>query len=137
MKKMLISLPYEASTNNYSKYFPFPLALLKYQEQGDCLVDINWMCYDKKKEEKYAILDAQLEIINEDHRYDEYYVQVGDYAPDGDKYEYFEYFLERVTKPVKLIGPYCVFKDRIAKFPNATIKEEYTNTYGVMIPKEI
>jgi radical SAM superfamily enzyme YgiQ (UPF0313 family) len=134
--KLLISLPYEASTNNYSKYFPFPLALMKYKKEGDELIDLNNMCYGIKKEEKYAILDKYLEVVNESD-YDEYYVGVGDYAPDGDKYEYFEYFLERVSKPVQLLGPYCVFEDRIKNFENATIKEAYTDTYGVMIPDEM
>jgi radical SAM superfamily enzyme YgiQ (UPF0313 family) len=134
MSKLLLSLPYEASTNKYSRYFPFPLALLKYKEEGDELIDLNLMCYDIKKEEKYKILDEYLEKLNSSE-YDEYFVQVGDYAPDADKYEYFEYFLERFEKPCKLIGPYAMFKDRHTKFENISVKEIYTNTYGVMIPE--
>jgi len=137
MSKCLISLPYIASTNNYSKYFPFPLALLKYMKQGDDLFDLNLLAYQKKKEEVYAIIDNFINSSDKFEQYDEILVQVGDYAPDGDKYEFFEYFLERFKHPVKLLGPYCIFEKRIARYKFSTIKELYTNTYGVMIPEEM
>ena len=98
--------------------------------------DVNLLCYKVKKADKYVILDKYIEKINSLEA-DEYIVQVGDYAPDGDKYEYFEYFLERVNKPLKLIGPYCIFEHRIAKFPNVISKEVYVDTYGVMVSDEM
>lgn len=136
MSRLLISLPYEASTNNYSKYFPFPLSLLKHKKENDVLIDINRECYKLKKEEKYNILDKYVDMVNSSE-YDDYLFQVGDYAPDGDKYEYFEYFLDKIEKNVKLLGPYCVFKDRISKFKNVQVFEPYTNTYGVDIPDDM
>lgn len=137
MSKLLISLPYDASTNNYVKYFPYPLELLKYKEEGDTLIDLNCEAFEKTKDAIYTLLDMHLDILN-NKKFDECLVLCGNYGPDGDKYEYFEYFLNRFKHPVQLMGPYCIQEKRIKQLDaNITIKEAYTDTFGVMIPKDM
>lgn len=110
-KRVLINLPYEASTNKYPRYFPLPLNLLAIKEPKDILIDINLLSYKKKKEEIFGILKHLIDKIKNTNV--EIIVNCGDYAPDGDKYEYYEFFIKHINKPVTIYGPYTTLNSRI------------------------
>ncbi len=107
-RRYLVNLPYPASTNKYPRYFPYPLNLLAIQEKNDILVDLNLQCFGKTKKEIYEILDKFLSDLEDE----EIIINCGDYAPDGDKYEYFIYFISKLES-VTIYGSFLLFKSKI------------------------
>jgi hypothetical protein len=139
MNVLYVSLPYNAATNDYDKYFPFPMDYLKLKKDGDELYDGNLEAYQKKKEEIYVISDKIINLINESDK--EIFLIAGNYAPDGDKGEWFDYILERIKKDVKMSGPYTL---NASKLKDISIKTgykieiiPYVSTEGVNIPDEM
>ena len=138
-RNFLINLPYEASTNKYSRYFPLPLNLLAMKGNGDILLDLNRLCFDKKKEEKYKILDTAIAKIK--NKKAGFILNCGDYPADGDKWEYYEYFIKNLNRPVTLFGPYLLFMDRIKALERQGFEIEYGQIFDdfheTIIPTEL
>lgn len=138
-KRLLLNLPYPASTNNYPRYFPYPLNLMAIKKPNDILLDINFRCYKKKKAEIYSILDLYAKKLRSGKA--EFILNCGDYPPDGDKWEYFEYFIRRLNKPVTLHGPYLLFGDRIEALKKEGLEintgKIFNDWSSVIIPKEM
>jgi sulfur relay (sulfurtransferase) DsrC/TusE family protein len=140
MSTLFVSLPYIASTNNYDKYFPYPMDYLKLKKEGDELIDGNLQAYYQTKDEIYRISDRLIKSINEtDH--DNVFVIAGNYAPDADKGEFFEYILERITKDIQISGPYTLNETKLKEISKLTGNKmtpvPYVDTYGVEIPDEM
>jgi pyruvate-formate lyase-activating enzyme len=135
-KRLLIQLPYEASTNNYPRYFPYPLNLMAIRKEGDTLFDMNLKCFKKKRADKYAIIDLCLKYFKKINQ--EFILNCGDYPPDGDKWEYFEYFIRKLNKPVTIYGPYLLFESRIQALERENIKIKrgkiFNDWHDVTIP---
>lgn len=114
MSRILIDLPYLASTNKYPKFFPYPLLLLRIKQQEDELLDYNLRCRgmpDRKIREK---LDELIVSVSNDNR--DVVVGCGHYPADADKFTYFDYFLSRVGRSVAITGVYpAVMPDRMVR----------------------
>jgi lipoate synthase len=140
MNKLFISLPYLASTNNYDKYFPFPMDYLKLRKDGDEIFDGNLESFGKKKEEIYKISDNIVEMIKNTKDKD-IFIIAGNYAPDADKGEYFDYILNRINKDIEISGPYTLNTSKLKQIEkNRNIKIKvipYVDTSGVNIPDEM
>ncbi len=142
MSKLLIELPHTASTDKYDKYFPIPLHLLKMKSDGDELIDLNLLCYNKKNEEKYKIIDNLLERINTKQlNVENVIVCAGSYIPDADKRVFYEYFLDKINVPITLTGPYAdIFKKDILvkyRFKEFTLIPTDYDFDGFVLPLEI
>ena len=113
--KLLVQALYDSSTNNYPRYFPNPLNLIKFANDNDVLLDFNLEAFKKNKEQKEEIIARAAKIINESLLiYKEIIINCGEYAPDGAFYEYFESLLDKIKIPVSLIGSYpAVFPERV------------------------
>ena len=140
MKRLLVQLPYFASTNNYARYFPYPLNLMAIQKSGDILLDLNVKCFKKKKAEVYEILDIAAKVINRQYTKNSFEIilNCGDYPPDADKNELFDYFLEKIdsgNKNVTITGTYAVNKNINKK--NVNVRYPLYDWRKVLIPIEM
>jgi len=104
MGRLLLDLPYRASTNNYPKFFPYPLLLMKIQRPGDELLDLNLKCRDMNVPDVKRELDGWVKALNEDGR--EVVVSCGHFPADADKNMFFDYFLSKLSRPVVVTGVY-------------------------------
>lgn len=120
MKKLLVQMYYEASTNHFPVSFPYPMHLLNIKTEGDILIDAILDCKDKVKADTLAYIDEIIGLINSNaHLCDEVIVNMGEYPADADRYEYFEYFLSNIRQPISIIGTYpTVNFKRVERFNN-------------------
>ena len=111
---------YEASTNNFPISFPYPMHLLNIKEEDDTLIDTILLCKDKVKADTLKYIDDIINLINSGkHSYDQIIVNMGEYPADADRYEYFEYFLDKIRNPISIIGTYpTVNFKRVGRFNN-------------------
>ena len=145
MKKLLIQMYYEASTNNFPISFPYPMHLLNIKEEDDTLIDTILLCKDKVKADTLKYIDDIINLINSGkHSYDQIIVNMGEYPADADRYEYFEYFLDKIRNPISIIGTYpTVNFKRVGRFnnfingQNITILETDFDITKVIIPNEL
>ncbi len=137
-RKLLIQALYSASTNDYSKYFPQPLILLKYYNpKNDRIIDLNLAGFGKKREEKYKIIDRFVETLKKHKsQYTEIIINCGEYAPDGAFHKFFDYFLGKLNIPIKITGSYpAVFSQRISeKYQNIEILNNDFDVRKIEIP---
>lgn len=138
VKRLLIQLWYEASTNKYPKSLSMPLLLLKIKRPEDTLIDLTPICWRLKKDEKYKEIDKVIELAE---NFDgEVIANMGEYPADADKYEFFEYFLKKIKRKVSVMGTYpTIFNKRIDGFIGNNIKILQTdfNVIGIEIPETI
>lgn len=114
MSRILIDLPYLASTNKYPKFFPYPLLLLRIKQQEDELLDYNLRCRGMSDRKIKEELDELIEAVSNDTR--DVVVGCGHYPADADKFTYFDHFLSRVGRSVAITGVYPeVMPDRMVR----------------------
>jgi radical SAM superfamily enzyme YgiQ (UPF0313 family) len=114
----------EPSTSKYAIMFPYPMLLLKIKQEGDTILDLNFLSFEKTASEKEKIINECLSIL-ENHNYDHIIVNVGEYAPDGHYSKWIEYFLKKVKTPIEIMGPYVdTFKDNITLYCNSLITKK-------------
>lgn len=132
--KLLVQLPYTASTNKYPKYFPIPALLYKHYESDDEIIDVNLECYKQNDEFKRKKTVATIEYIHKNYeKYSSVIVNMGDFPPDADKNEYFDLFLRLIKKKVNVIGVYSTI-NKIKDKEYYHVMETDFNTRGVMFP---
>jgi len=142
--RLLIQMQYDASTNKYPMSFPLPMLLLKIRKDGDELIDLILKCRDTNKEGKFEAIDEVVDKVNKSwSNYSEVIVNMGEYPADADRYEYFEYFLDKTSVPISIMGTYpTINSERALSFNspivgnNITILETDFNVVGVYIPDE-
>lgn len=138
MKKLLIQVPYFASTNNYGKYFPHPLLLLNIFEKGDTLLDLNLECFKSKKEGVYSKLDSCVKYIATSE-FEEVVLNLGEFPPDADKHDTFLYFLKKVNEAkirVSIQGVYPTLNGGLDSDFVTTKKTDF-DVSSVIIPNDL
>jgi radical SAM superfamily enzyme YgiQ (UPF0313 family) len=139
---------YDASTNKYPKYFPHPMLLLKYASKFDepyTLLDLNLQAYNLKMntDSKLKELNAIIEHINNlNDMYSEVVINMGEFPPDADKNKYFDIFLNKIKRSIKVMGMYpTIEKKKFEKygFFDDTIEIIPTNfdVHDVELSKEL
>jgi hypothetical protein len=137
MNKLLVQLPYTASTNKYPKYFPIPALLFKQANYGiDEIRDINLECYKQSDEFKTEKTVAIVEYIHKNYeKYSKIIVNMGDFPPDADKNEYFDLFLRLIKKKVYIMGVYPTI-NKLEDKENYIVMPTDFDTRGMQFPKE-
>lgn len=122
MSRLLIQMFFDASTNKYPISFPLPMLLLNIMKPDDVLIDLVLEGRDMVKAEKMKRIDEIVDIIHTNaDTYDEFIINMGEYPADADKFEYFEYFLNLINAPIKVMGFYPdIFKSRVDAFNGIT-----------------
>lgn len=122
--KLLIQALYDCSTNNYERYFPFPMNLMKISQNGDDLIDLNLMAFGKNVVGKRNLIDLGADLINSRaSEYEEIIINCGEYAPDGAFNKHYDQFLKKIKVPVSVMGSYpAVFRDRIKSLYGDRVK---------------
>jgi hypothetical protein len=147
----MIQMLYNASTNKYPKYFPYPMLLLKKTQNLNLspkdwsIMDLNYMAYSEEADydKKMQILADCLKFISDNRdKYEGIYVNMGEFPPDADKNEFFDQFINLVKAPVKIMGIYpTVEKQKVEDMlmfnDYVTIEETDFDVSDVVIPSSM
>jgi len=145
---LLIQMLYNASTNKYPKYFPYPLLLLKQAKnlnESYDLLDLNLMAYDRQADKagKLEILEDCLKFIDKNKdKYTKIIVNMGEFPPDADKNEFFDKFINLIKTPVSIMGIYPTvekhkIEDMIMWTSNVTIIDTDFEVSDVVLTQDM
>ena len=105
--KILVDLPYNASTNKYDKFFPHPYLLLKIKQDNDELFDLNLSCRGLPKPKIKKMLLSFIKRLEDEFSGREIIVSCGHFPADADKNEYFDFFIKKAEHiPLSIMGIY-------------------------------